>query len=431
MQTNHTNNSIDSSPLQNNNIDSAFIEELIALESMQDNMNYIGEILKNYIAGDYGFNVKVTLNGKDIKDESYQRLLKDYQYIKDERVKQRIKEYAEANKNDNLKIILVSLSVFLGMLFQASQMHYQHNNPEEKKDYSKEKGLGKLKKFLPRKSTLAFNGYAVLITIPFSMITSKDIGELTIDVGGGLLATLIGGYVGVKIGKNKLWLQILAPIVGAGIGAGLWSGRGLVQDIITWLNEQQIIEIDLESILENILDSIDTTQNFIPQDPFEMAFTLIYQALSIQEPKLRELISKEFQILTNETPQEIITGNLTNEEFQSLVVLLCNEKCNVNDVHSFLECSHYLDRANSTNSSLALSTPKDALPIHIKAQCFNHKKEVLAHREIYVYSPNFYSFVDRARSDENGFIEFNNACVSSKMTNSDLYFVLNRYKEVE
>ncbi len=43
-----------------------------------------------------------------------------------------------------------------------------------------------------------------------------------------------------------------------------------------------------------------------------------------------------------------------------------------------------------------------------------------------MYSPNFYSFVDRARSDENGFIEFNNACVSSNMTNSDLYFVLNR-----
>ena len=44
-----------------------------------------------------------------------------------------------------------------------------------------------------------------------------------------------------------------------------------------------------------------------------------------------------------------------------------------------------------------------------------------------MYSPNFYSFVDRAKSDENGFIEFHNAYVSSKMTNSDLYFVLNRY----
>ena len=74
--------------LNHDTISAAFIEELASLESMQDNLNYIGEILKSYIAGDYGFSVKLTINGKDIKDDIYQRILKDYQYIKDEKIQQ-------------------------------------------------------------------------------------------------------------------------------------------------------------------------------------------------------------------------------------------------------------------------------------------------------------------------------------------------------
>ena len=98
-------------------------------------------------------------------------------------------------------------------------------------------------------------------------------------------------------------------------------------------------------------------------------------------------------------------------------------------LHTFPNYLAYPTHSYSTKDStrllsLLLSTPKDSIPIHIKAQCFNHKNEPLANKEIYVYSPNFYSFVDRARSDENGFIEFNNACVSSNMTNSDLYFCI-------
>ncbi|TLD80055.1 hypothetical protein [Helicobacter trogontum] len=80
--------------LNHDNISSAFVEELATLESIQDNINYIGEILKSYIAGDYGFNVKITIDGKDIKDKLYQKMLKDYRYIKDERVKKKIEEYA-------------------------------------------------------------------------------------------------------------------------------------------------------------------------------------------------------------------------------------------------------------------------------------------------------------------------------------------------
>ena len=116
--------------IHHNSTNSAF---LIALESMQNNINYIGEILKEYIAGDYGFNVRFTIDGKDIKDEVYQRLLKDYRYIKDEKIKKKIQEYAQANKDDRLKIILACLAMVLGMIFQASQMHYQYNNPQSKR----------------------------------------------------------------------------------------------------------------------------------------------------------------------------------------------------------------------------------------------------------------------------------------------------------
>ena len=136
---------------------------------------------------------------------------------------------------------------------------------------------------------------------------------------------------------------------------------------------------------------------------------------------------------SNPSAYELVPNpTLQSQNYKSLIELLLHKDSNALDIdtllHTFPNYLAYPTHAttNSTNSSLALSTPKEALPIHIKAQCFNHKNEPLANKEIYVYSPNFYSFVDRARSDENGFIEFNNACVSSNMTNSDLYFVLNR-----
>ena len=97
--------------------------------------------------------------------------------------------------------------------------------------------------------------------------------------------------------------------------------------------------------------------------------------------------------------------NLSSKDYQSLIELLLNKNSNALDIDTLLHTfPNYLSHPthstkDSTNSSLALSTPKDALPIHIKAQCFNHKKEALSNREIYVYSPSFYSFVDRAKSD--------------------------------
>lgn len=115
--------------------------------------------------------------------------------------------------------------------------------------------------------------------------------------------------------------------------------------------------------------------------------------------------------------------------------MLLHKDSNANDIDALLRTfpNYLVNPANQNNkndsikSNIATSNASNAICMNIKAQCFNHKNEILANKEIYVYSPNFNAFVDRAKSDNNGFIEFNNACVSSKMTNSDLYFVLNRY----
>ena len=63
--------------LHHDSISPAFIEELASLESMQDNLNYIGEILKSYIAGDYGFSV-ISKNAKRLPThQRYKNTTKD------------------------------------------------------------------------------------------------------------------------------------------------------------------------------------------------------------------------------------------------------------------------------------------------------------------------------------------------------------------
>ncbi|WP_243554933.1 hypothetical protein [Helicobacter cinaedi] len=185
----------------------------------------------------------------------------------------------------------------------------------------------------------------------------------------------------------------------------------------------------ISALIAGILMNTQTGKYFINF----LADDVLKPLIDSLESKLQSFFSMfdsnplEYELVPNPT--------LSSKDYQSLIELLLNKNSNALDIDTLLHTfpnylaypTHSYSTKDSTNSSLALSTPKDALPIHIKAQCFNHKKEALSNREIYVYSPNFYSFVDRAKSDENGFIEFHNAYVSSKMTNSDLYFVLNRY----
>ena len=136
---------------------------------------------------------------------------------------------------------------------------------------------------------------------------------------------------------------------------------------------------------------------------------------------------------SNPSKYELVSNpSLESSDYKSLIELLLDSKSNALDIdsllHTFPNYLAYLTHTTTdTTNSLSLSHSPDSIPMCINALCLNHKNEPLANREIYVYSPNFASFVDKAKSDENGHITFNNACVSSKMTNSDLYFVLNRY----
>ncbi|WP_395148833.1 hypothetical protein [uncultured Helicobacter sp.] len=136
---------------------------------------------------------------------------------------------------------------------------------------------------------------------------------------------------------------------------------------------------------------------------------------------------------SNPSKYELVSNpTLESNDYKSLIELLLDPNSNALDIDTLLHTfPNYLaypthTTADSTKSP-SLSNITDSIPMCIDALCLNHKNEPLANKEIYVYSPNFTSFVDKARSDDNGYIVFNNACVSSNMTNSDLYFVLNRY----
>ena len=173
--------------------------------------------------------------------------------------------------------------------------------------------------------------------------------------------------------------------------------------------------------------------NLVADNIVNPAMQNIQSLIDSLETKLQYFFTK---FDSNPNAYELVENpTLTKQDYQSLIEVLLHKDSNANDIDALLRTfpNYLVNPANQNNkndsikSNIATSNASNAICMNIKAQCFNHKNEILANKEIYVYSPNFNAFVDRAKSDNNGFIEFNNACVSSKMTNSDLYFVLNRY----
>ena len=55
----------------------AFMEELLNLEYLQDTTNEIGNFLTQHIAKDYGFSVNLSIEGVNIKDEQFQKILRE------------------------------------------------------------------------------------------------------------------------------------------------------------------------------------------------------------------------------------------------------------------------------------------------------------------------------------------------------------------
>ncbi|GAD19056.1 predicted membrane-associated [Helicobacter fennelliae MRY12-0050] len=234
----------------------------------------------------------------------------------------------------------------------------------------------------------------------------KDLLKAGVTLGAEIAGTYIATKIGLSLMASSMGLSIAAlpvlPAVAISALAAVGIGLFLNTQVGKWVTDS-IAEHLIQPLIDNLKPKLQSFFSMFDSNPLE------------------------YELVPNPT--------LSSKDYQSLIELLLNKNSNALDIDTLLHTfpnylaypTHSYSTKDSTNSSLSLSTPKDALPIHIKAQCFNHKKEALSNREIYVYSPNFYSFVDRAKSDENGFIEFHNAYVSSKMTNSDLYFVLNRY----
>ena len=55
----------------------AFMEELLNLEYLQDTTNEVGNFLTQHIAKDYGFSVNLSIEGVNIKDEQFQKILRE------------------------------------------------------------------------------------------------------------------------------------------------------------------------------------------------------------------------------------------------------------------------------------------------------------------------------------------------------------------
>ena len=216
------------------------------------------------------------------------------------------------------------------------------------------------------------------------------------------------------------------------IGAVSIAGSVIAKSIIVTfgvVTAPKLIAIGaISAILAGILLNTNAGKSVVDWVTDNMRFFI-----NFTECKLQEFFTK---FDSNPSAYELVENpTLTEQDYQSLIELLLHKDSNANDIDALLRTfpNYLVNPANQNNkndsikSNIATSNASNAICMNIKAQCFNHKNEILANKEIYVYSPNFNAFVDRAKSDNNGFIEFNNACVSSKMTNSDLYFVLNRY----
>ncbi|WP_233714366.1 hypothetical protein, partial [Helicobacter trogontum] len=228
----------------------------------------------------------------------------------------------------------------------------------------------------------------------------NDILKAGVSVGIELFAGSMAVGVATAL-SAPVWVVIgVSALAAVGIGyllntqAGKWAVNTITENLVKPLIES------IESLINSLQSKLQSFFSLFDSNP------------------------SKYELVSNPT--------LESNDYKSLIELLLDPNSNALDIDTLLHTfPNYLaypthTTADSTKSP-SLSNITDSIPMCIDALCLNHKNEPLANKEIYVYSPNFTSFVDKARSDDNGYIVFNNACVSSNMTNSDLYFVLNRY----
>jgi len=229
------------------------------------------------------------------------------------------------------------------------------------------------------------------------------LGGVTIGIGIILIVTLPKSIIGVIVSL-------------------------IISYLITWLLNKIYIYLRDNSV-EQIWQDIKNLANAAMKN----IMTLIESDTRRLEERKESLVDKVADeiLQLQDVSKKAFKENMSSEDYDNLITLLCEIDSNHFDIHRYLECSACISYAlESTNNKefeeiyAPLHSAQNAIKLSFEAQCLNHKNEPLANKEIYAFSNDINHFVDRATSDENGIARFENILVKDNYSNSQVYFVL-------
>ena len=308
---------------------------------------------------------------------------------------------------------------------ESGEQFYECMTQEELERIAKEKDKDTLKTYL-------FNALSMLDSTISTIATSIEKG-LPIQVK--ILFTIKDSIKGSVLNMDNEDLSVAEKIVLGGVTiaigvAAIYFELGIIASLI--------ISYATTWFLTRIYILLKNTTLYLWQEAKDLANSTWQSIMSLIESDERSLEERK-EDMTNKVADEILNlqevsgenfiKNISQENHDDLIQLLCQQKTNAGDIHQYLECSHYLDRADSkhtesSQSDIPLHTAPNTIPIHLQAQCINHNNEPLAHKEIYAFSMDIGHFVERVLSDDKGMIECNNILVYNNGSLSQVYFVL-------
>ncbi|RDU61754.1 hypothetical protein CQA53_09790 [Helicobacter didelphidarum] len=312
---------------------------------------------------------------------------------------------------------------------ENGEQFYECMTQEELERITQEKYKDTLKTYL-------FNALSMMDSTISTIATSIEKG-LPIQVK--IIFTIKDSLKGSVLNMDNQDLSVSEKIVlgAVTIGIGIISILTLPENIIGII-VSLIISYITTWLLTRIYTLLRDTTLYLWQEAKNLANSTWQNIMSLIESDERSLEARK-EDMTNKIADEILNlqevsdenfiKNISQENHDDLIQLLCQQKTNAGDIHQYLECSHYLDRADSkhtesSQSDIPLHTAPNTIPIHLQAQCINHKDEPLVNKEIYVFSMDIHHFVERVISDDKGMIECNNILVYDNGSLSQVYFVL-------
>ena len=308
---------------------------------------------------------------------------------------------------------------------ENGEQFYECMTQEELERITQEKDKDTLKTYL-------FNALSMMDSTISTIATSIEKGlPIQVKIIFTIKDSLKGSVLNMDNQDLSVSEKIVLGAVTIGIGvATIYFELGIIASLIisyitTWL-------------LTRIYTLLRDTTLYLWQEAKNLANSTWQDIMSLIESDERSLEARK-EDMTNKIADEIfnlqeVSGenfikNISQENHDDLIQLLCQQKTNAGDIHQYLECSHYLDRADSkhtesSQSDTPLHTAPNTIPIRLQAQCINHNNEPLANKEIYAFSMDIGHFVERVLSDDKGIIECNNILVYNNGSLSQVYFVL-------